>query len=173
MTLLKFLLISSLALDVSARRTKGYKEQKGKSSKNPAGCDFPLYLTEPSSTDIGVPNDDNATSYVWEDNDLCEGHLDSYDADCVPRGSASGVCTILASGDTCDSVDTWYINGPDGELLGTLATRGLAYKDDTPSIVVGGTGCFVNAKGTVGSAVFDDEDGNEWWQYDLTNLEIA
>mmetsp|Transcript_3940 Transcript_3940/g.3311 ORF Transcript_3940/g.3311 Transcript_3940/m.3311 type:complete len:170 (-) Transcript_3940:209-718(-) len=168
MILSKLLVLSSLSLAaVSARKSPKQKSSKGGSSD----CDFPMYITEPSETDTAVPNEDEAALYVWEANRLCAGHIDPFDGDeCTEVGSASGVCTVLVTGDTCDSVDTWNMFNEDGESIGTLTSRGIAYIPGD-AIVLGGTGCFENAGGTIGSVVSGDDD--EWWQYDLSNVQLA
>mmetsp|Transcript_28676 Transcript_28676/g.32166 ORF Transcript_28676/g.32166 Transcript_28676/m.32166 type:complete len:184 (+) Transcript_28676:96-647(+) len=164
---------------VSAGRN--LKSSKGKNI--PSKCrNFPRIFTEPSVSDIEKPNDaDIPLLFAWQNNKLCEGDIQPYGADgepdesrCRQVGTASGTCTILVDEEECDSVDTWDVwSEVDGEMIGTISSRGIAYKPGD-SIVLGGTGCFENAGGTIASRVLyaDEEEELEYWQYDLSNVQL-
>mmetsp|Transcript_46271 Transcript_46271/g.46965 ORF Transcript_46271/g.46965 Transcript_46271/m.46965 type:complete len:187 (+) Transcript_46271:93-653(+) len=148
----------------------------------PSKCrNFPRIFTEPSVTDIGKPNDDDPLLFVWQNNKLCAGDIQPYGTDgepdesrCRQVGTASGTCTILVDEEECDSVDTWDVwSEVEGEMIGTISSRGIAYKPGD-SIVLGGTGCFENAGGTIASRVLyaDEEEELEYWQYDLSNVQL-
>ena len=128
-------------------------------------------MIEPSLEDIAIAD---GTIYVWEGNPLCEGDVYNEES-CTKVGTAYGVCTLLSlNSDECDSVDTWEIlDQTNGAILGTLISRGFTGLAGGGT-VVGGTGCFENAGGTVLSEYVEDEvTGLEMWVYDLSNVQLA
>jgi len=138
------------------------------------GCAFPTELSEPSLTDIHVG--DNST-WVWENNPLCTGwdwvNSTSNCDDDSRVGGAFGVATDLGTEDEVfDSVDTWFLDG-----YGSLISRGVTGGDhsisDEAGVVLGGTGCFKNAGGTVGSSLLVDNNDVYWYQYDLSNVILS
>jgi len=176
-----------VVVSAGGRRRRELKSSKSSHKTIAPECrHFPRIFTEPSVSDIGKPNDVNPLLFVWQNNKLCAGDIQPYGADGLPDaarcrqvGTASGTCTTLVTysdeeGGECDSVDTWEVwSDVEGDMIGTLISRGIAYKPGD-SIVVGGTGCFENAGGTIASRVLyaDEDEELEYWQYDLSNVQL-
>ena len=133
--------------------------------------DFPKEFVEPSLEDISIS--DKEMIWVWEGNPLCTGTVYTDKASCNQVGKAYGVCTYLSEKDdaSCDSVDTWEISDANGNY-GTLISRGVTGVG-TGSVVVGGTGCFEGAGGTVLTKLYVGEDESEVWKYNLSNVQLA
>jgi hypothetical protein len=138
-----------------------------KSKKGSSKCDRLEVVIEPSINDVEVGN-----TYVWEGNPLCMGDEYTGMDSCMSIGTTYGVCTMFPS-EECDSVDSWEIMGSDGECIGTLISCGIT--TFTEATVIGGTGCFENAKGTIESTYgeVELEDGTEveTWTYKLSNVQ--
>ena len=69
--------------------------------------------------------------------------------------------------ETFDSEDVWVLNDEYGS---TLYTRGISQPGQTEAVVIGGTGCYEGAKGSVLSEVSSSESDGEWFNYDLDNV---
>lgn len=145
-----------------------YKKKGSKNMKPKPGCPFlPTLFIEPSLTDIETKDG----NFVWEGNPLCAGNVYTDEANCDRVGAAYGVCTTLALGDDCDSVDSWLFTNDEDETIGTLISRGITGDIFPESVVIGGTGCFENASGTIKSTESEDEvTGLEAFTYDLSNV---
>jgi len=140
---------------------KAPKSTKAPCVNCPTNCqDFPKELVEPSLEDITISD---GKIWVWEGNPLCTGTAYTDVTSCNQVGKAYGVCTNLSEADdaACDSVDTWEISD-----YGTLVSRGVTGVG-TASVVVGGTGCFEGAGGTVLSAsyIYDDSADDDDYNY--------
>mmetsp|Transcript_4941 Transcript_4941/g.6423 ORF Transcript_4941/g.6423 Transcript_4941/m.6423 type:complete len:161 (-) Transcript_4941:165-647(-) len=150
-----------LPLVATAKRSK--KEKSSKSCST-----FPKHLIELSQTDQKVPNGPDVAAgdvYLWLYNDLCEGDtFDDTKLDCGGDnvGNGSGSCLVLADTGESDCEDTWHLHD-----YGTLNFRGIGINE----VVVGGTGCFENARGPVTSQ-YGTDGNDEWYNYDLTGVKL-
>eukprot|EP00588_Corethron_pennatum_P014882 CAMPEP_0194278776 /NCGR_PEP_ID=MMETSP0169-20130528/12090_1 /TAXON_ID=218684 /ORGANISM="Corethron pennatum, Strain L29A3" /LENGTH=189 /DNA_ID=CAMNT_0039023037 /DNA_START=142 /DNA_END=711 /DNA_ORIENTATION=+ len=171
---------SAVFAEVS-KTTKGPKTKKAaKGSKQ--DCAFiPRFVSEPSDTDkyylpdgTMIEDDDGEGAsmtggkWVWENNDICSGAIPDKDACSGTNllGKASGTCTTFPSND-CDSIDYFKFN--DGSLL---YFRGMDEGKPGPSVVIGGTGCYKNAKGTINTELSegDEVEAGAWYTYDLSKV---
>ena len=163
------------AKKAATRKAKYCPNVKDKCVKTCGNCptncqDFPKEFVEPSLKDFSFSDE---MIWVWEGNPLCTGTVYTDEASCNQVGKAYGVLTYLSAEEDAefDSVDTWEISDANG-YYGTLISRGVTGVG-TASVVVGGTGCFEGAGGTVLSEVYYEEDDSEWWKYNLSNVQLA
>eukprot|EP00592_Proboscia_alata_P008723 CAMPEP_0194358282 /NCGR_PEP_ID=MMETSP0174-20130528/5541_1 /TAXON_ID=216777 /ORGANISM="Proboscia alata, Strain PI-D3" /LENGTH=178 /DNA_ID=CAMNT_0039128547 /DNA_START=92 /DNA_END=625 /DNA_ORIENTATION=- len=162
-----FLATAMLATSTVFAQKKAKKAKKMK--KGSRDCSFiKNMLSEPSNTDAYVAPGGNITEaddydygtgvpggmWMWEDNPICTGAIPDADACSGANlvGHATGTCATFPSGN-CDSVD--YFKFIDGSLL---YFRGFDYGVPGPSVVIGGTGCFDSATGTVETEFYEGTD---------------
>jgi hypothetical protein len=180
----------------SASSSKGKGKGKGSSSSGKGKgkgssssdkrveptCKFFKYFTEAFDTDKLVESNypPYADISVWEGNRLCKGKdndkcefkparraLTGYTEPDYAIGKAYGKCITLGHGYSTLCTDQFFF---DDESKSTLEIQGVTFNTTDPqeTIVLGGTGCFKNAQGTVTIATVIDDYGNPLY----TNFDI-
>jgi hypothetical protein len=136
-----------------------------------AVCLYPTVVTETAQTDIQLGTGEAAGDLmIWDGNPICQGT--SAPAGCASVGKAYGVCTTLSNKNpedptapppSRDCVDNFVFPGGS-----TLSFRAVEVTGVEESMVIGGTGCYWGAEGTV-DIIFNEEENS--FTYNLTYVE--